>query len=140
MDLESTLIKMEEVPGFLTQFQTVVRMMMHPDLTGTPENVSVLMVMLPVGTATGLHNHKTSDEYEYIVSGTGVLEAGDRKDIPVEPFMMVYNPLGIMHEIRNTGNETMYLLRIHVPALIPEEAGDIIDKAIAEAKKREEHM
>ena len=140
MNLESIVIKMEDVPGALTQFQTVVRMLIHPEITDTPENVSVLMVMLPVGTATGLHKHKESDEYEYIVSGTGVLEAGDRKDIPVEPFMMVYNPLGIMHEIRNTGDETMYLLRIHVPALIPEEPGDIIDKAITEAKGRKEDM
>jgi len=137
--MESTLIRMEEGPGVVTQFQTVVRMLMHPEITGTPQNVSVLAVTLPSGTATGLHQHKDSDEYEYIVSGTGVLEAGDRKDIPVEPFMMVHNPSGIMHEIRNTGTETMYLLRIHVPALIPEEAGDIIDKAITEAKKRAEN-
>jgi len=122
--MESNLIRMEEVPGVLTQFQTVVRMLMHPEITATRQNVSVLTVTLPPGTATGLHQHKKSDEYEYVVSGTGLLEAGDRKEIPVQPFMIVHNPLGIMHETRNTGTETMYLLRIHVPALMPEEAGD----------------
>lgn len=135
MSSKSTVVRMKDVPGVTSPFQTVVRMLLHPEITGTPQSASVLMVTLPPGTSTSLHNHVDSDEWEYVVSGSGVLEAGDKKDIPVEAFSMVLNPKGIMHEVKNTSAETMYLLRLHIPALKPSQPGDLIDKAIQEAKK-----
>ena len=110
-------------------------MLMHPDFMHMGRDISVLWVTLPPGASTGFHQHADQAEYEYIVSGTGVLNAGDEV-IPVAPFMLVLNPPGLVHNIENTGGETMYLLRFHVPSLSGDSVhGDLIGKCIEAAKK-----
>lgn len=114
-------LKIGDAPGVPTPTETTIKLPIHPMVSGTPEcpPISILWVIIPPGHATSLHNHEVSDEYEYIVSGTGFLDVGEEKDIPVEPEMLVFNPMGMMHQVRNTGPDTMKLLRVHVPPLVP---------------------
>jgi len=135
-DLRGFQLKIKDVPGVATPSQTTVKLPIHPEVTGIPKTmpISFLWVIIPPGCSTDLHAHEFSDEYEYIVSGTGLLEAGQEKDIALEPEMLVYNPLGIVHRVKNTGKDTVKLLRVHVPPLKPVEPGDPIEKAINKAK------
>ena len=128
-------IKISDVPGATTPSKTTVKLPIHPEVTGIPKTapISILWVIIPPGLSTGLHDHELSDEYEYIVSGTGLLEVGQEKDIPVEPEMLVFNPQGVMHEVKNTGKDTMKLLRVHVPPLKPP-AGGHLEKALNDTK------
>ena len=113
--------KIQDVPGVITPTQTTVKLPIHPMITGTPKTapISILWVVIPPGCSTSRHNHEFSDEYEYIASGTGFLDVDQEKDIAVEPEMLVFNPKGIMHQVRNTGKDTIKLLRVHVPPLKP---------------------
>lgn len=137
MALKTLQIKMDDVPGVPTPTGTTLKVPIHPEVTGTPQTapISFLIVIMPPGSSTSLHAHDDSDEYEYVLSGTGELEVGDKKGIPVEADMAVVNLRSVMHEIKNTGKDTMRLLRIHVPPLKPGQPGDAIDKTINEAKK-----
>jgi mannose-6-phosphate isomerase-like protein (cupin superfamily) len=124
-------VKCDEVEGVKTQFGSEVKMLMHPALQELGRDISVIWVTLPPMASTGLHSHPGQAEFEFVASGTGVLEAGGDK-IQVGPNMLVLNPPGLQHNVRNTGKETMHLLRLHAPSL-PEE--DLIGKCIAAAKK-----
>ncbi|MBW1837265.1 MAG: cupin domain-containing protein [Deltaproteobacteria bacterium] len=125
---KSIIVKCQDIDGVRTDFGSEVKMLMHPQFTEMDHDVSVLWVTLPPGSSTGRHNHPDQDEFEYIVSGQGVLYAGEAEGISVEPFMMVLNPSGLFHNVVNTGSETMYLLRIHVPSL---QAGSVHGNLIA---------
>jgi mannose-6-phosphate isomerase-like protein (cupin superfamily) len=128
---KSIIIKSEEVEGVKTQFGSEVKMLMHPALMVLSRDVSMLWVTLPPGASTGRHQHPDQAEYEYIVSGQGVLETGQEK-IRVKGKMLAFNPPGLEHNVRNTGKTIMYLLRFHVPSL-PNE--DLIAKCIEAAKR-----
>ena len=135
MNSRSFQVKIQDVPGVATPSQTTVKLPIHPEVTGIPKTtpISILWVIVPPGCSTGRHAHELSDEYEYIASGTGLLSVGQEEDIAIEPEMFIYNPQGVTHEARNTGKETMKLLRVHVPPLKPSAPGDSIDRAINEA-------
>ena len=132
---KSIIVKYEGVKGIRTQFGSEVKMLMHPALRDLDRDVSVLWVTLPPGASTGLHRHPEQAEFEYIVSGKGVLETGQDK-IPVEPKILVFNPPGLDHNVSNTGKEIMYLLRFHVPSLpVGDPKEDLIGKCIEAAKR-----
>jgi mannose-6-phosphate isomerase-like protein (cupin superfamily) len=133
---QSIIVRCQDVEGIETPFGSEIKMIMHPAFTDMDRDVSALWVTLPPGASTGLHNHPGQAEFEYIVTGKGILRAGDRKDIPVEPFMLVLNPPGLDHNVENTGTETMILLRFHVPSLPGEGVhGNLIGRCIEAAKK-----
>jgi mannose-6-phosphate isomerase-like protein (cupin superfamily) len=129
---KSMMIKCEEVPGIQTPFGSEVKMLMHPALQDLDRDVSVLWVTLPPEASTGRHNHPEQAEYEYVACGKGILEAGEDR-MEVEPQMLVYNPPGLFHNVRNTGKTTLCLLRFHVPSL-PKGEG-LIGKCIEAAKR-----
>ena len=107
--------------------------MLMPPLTDLDRDVSVLWVTLPPEASTGLHNHPEQAEIEYVASGQGILEAAQEK-IQVEANMLVLNPPGLHYNVVNTGEETMHLLRFHVPSL-PEGQG-VSGKCIEVAKRK----
>jgi len=129
---KSIIVKCEEVVGVKTQFGSEVKMLMHPAIQDLNRDASVLWVTLPPKASTGLHRHAGQAEFEYVASGKGVLEAGQDK-IQVEANMLVFNPPGLLHNVRNTGEATMHLLRFHVPSLPKEE--ELIGKCIEAAKR-----
>jgi mannose-6-phosphate isomerase-like protein (cupin superfamily) len=129
---KSIIVKCEEVVGVKTQFGSEVKMLMHPAIQDLNRDASVLWVTLPPQASTGLHRHPGQAEFEYVASGKGVLEAGQDK-IQVEANMLVFNPPGLLHNVRNTGEATMHLLRFHVPSLPKEE--ELIGKCIEAAKR-----
>lgn len=131
-DKRSIIVKCDEVEGVKTQYGSEVKMLMHPAFMDLGRDASVLWVILPAGASTGLHNHPEQGEFEYVASGKGILEAGQEK-IQVEARMMVFNPPGLYHNVTNTGQEVLHLLRIHVPSL-PENAG-VAGKCIEAAKR-----
>jgi mannose-6-phosphate isomerase-like protein (cupin superfamily) len=128
---KSIIVKWEEVEGIKTPFGSEVKMLMHPAFMDLNKDASVLWVTLPPGSSTGRHHHADQAEFEYIVSGRGILESGQEK-IPVEPMLLVFNPPGLDHNVINTGKENLYLLRFHAPSL-PKE--DLIAKCIEAARR-----
>ena len=132
---KSIVVKCEAVQGVQTPFGSEVKMLMHPELMDLKRDVSVIWVTLPPGATTGLHCHPEQAELEYIASGKGILEAGEDR-IEVEPQMLVFNPPGLYHNVRNTGKTTLHLLRVHVPSLPKGE--ELIGKCIEAARQSSE--
>ncbi len=132
-DQKSIVVKCEAIEGVQTPFGSEVKMLMHPELMDLKRDVSVIWVTLPPEASTGLHCHPEQAELEYIASGRGILEAGDER-IEVEPQMLVFNPPGLYHNVRNTGKATLHLLRVHVPSLPKGE--ELIGKCIEAARER----
>ena len=128
---KSIVVKCEAVKGVKTPFGSEVKMLMHPELMDLKRDVSVIWVTLPPGATTGLHCHPEEVELEYIASGNGILDAGADR-IEVEPQMLVFNPPGLYHNVRNTGKEILRLLRVHIPALPKGE--ELIGKCIEAAR------
>lgn len=106
-----------DVPGIKTSTGTTVKMLIHPKSTGIPATVplSILMVILPPDTQIKEHILETCDEYEFFVSGKGILHRAGKEAGLVEANTVVYNPKGISHKVKDTGSETMSLIRVHIP-------------------------
>ena len=133
--LQQFQLKIGDVPGVTTPDGTTIKLPIHPLVTGIPKTapISILWVIIPPGCSTARHCHEISDEYEYIVSGTGLLDVGPEKDIALEPEMFVFNPMGVMHQVKNTGKDVVILLRVHVPPL-ESKPGKANEEAIKQAK------
>jgi mannose-6-phosphate isomerase-like protein (cupin superfamily) len=68
---------------------------------------------LPPGSVCGEHLHSRTEELYYIISGTGDLVL-DGVPHPVQPGQLIANPLGVRHELRNTGDTDLNWLVIEV--------------------------
>jgi mannose-6-phosphate isomerase-like protein (cupin superfamily) len=133
---KSIIVRCMHNEGIKTRFGSEVKMLIHPAFTRMEQNASALWVTLPPGASTGRHNHPNEVEFEYIVSGKGILKTGDDETVVVEPFMLVLNPPGLDHNVVNTGSEIMHLLRVHVPSLPGEGTHEnLIDQCIQAAKR-----
>lgn len=46
-----------------------------------------------------LHSHHT-EEFFYVLSGDGIMQIGDEKDIEVKPYDLIYTPPDVPHSIK----------------------------------------
>jgi oxalate decarboxylase/phosphoglucose isomerase-like protein (cupin superfamily) len=78
--------------------------------------VSFMHVVLLPGAGHERHNHPTSDEILYILSGRGEQMVDDAHTFPVRAGQAVFIPMGAFHSTINTGWEPLMLLAIYAPA------------------------
>lgn len=76
---------------------------------------------LPAGGASGVHLHSRTEQFDYVVSGSGVMTI-DGVDHPVAAGDLLTTCLGTRHGIRNVGDEDLIWLVIEVsgPGMVPE--------------------
>jgi mannose-6-phosphate isomerase-like protein (cupin superfamily) len=136
MSLKGFRTRLENVPKVITPNGIGLQIPVHAEVTGPSQEapVSLFVITFPPGVASPPHNHE-SDEYEYVLSGTGKLDSGDEKGIPLVPNTIAYNPKGIMHQIKNTGSEPLTVLKVHVPPVTPHGPDDIFTTQAIEAAK-----
>ncbi|WP_199440246.1 cupin domain-containing protein [Umezawaea beigongshangensis] len=68
---------------------------------------------LPPGAASGVHLHSRTEQFDYVVSGSGVMTI-DGVDHPVAAGDLITTCLGTRHGIRNTGAEDLVWLVVEV--------------------------
>ena len=78
------------------------------------------VVLLP-GKGHDRHNHPTSEEILFVLSGEGEQMLDDGAPFPVRAGDTIYVPIAVYHATRNTGWEPLRLLAIYNPGG-PEEA------------------
>ena len=66
------------------------------------------------GQASSCHQHDSSEEFVYVVSGVGEVTVG-KETSPLKRNVMVYGPPGIPHQYRNTGSEDLVLFVVYSP-------------------------
>lgn len=112
------IIKGWDVEGYKVAPPTerVLKVLMSPEVTDTSQLTALLSIITP-GSTTGLHMHET-DEFMYVVTGRGEAIIAGRK-AAIEPDMLVHAPAKVMHEMKNTGAETLKLFCVYSPPLKP---------------------
>jgi mannose-6-phosphate isomerase-like protein (cupin superfamily) len=83
------------------------------DTDGKMNNVEILIVS---GFQIAPHVHGSSDEYFYIVSGTGEYQLGE-ETIAIEKGDVFTAPPGVSHAVVNTGTEPLLLLSTFCPPI-----------------------
>ena len=92
----------------------VIKWLVSPD--NTPgANISFGQVVLLPGEGHTRHNHPTSEEILYVLSGTGEQMVDDKPAFPVRAGDTIYIPTAIYHSTVNTGWEPMVILAIYNP-------------------------
>lgn len=85
----------------------------HPDM-----RASFAKVALGEGGSLPAHKHDKTEELAYILSGEGyVINYIDdkKKEIPIKEGYVWYNPPGVWHTFRNTGDEPLTLIMAVIP-------------------------
>lgn len=75
------------------------------------EHGKVITCAIHAGGSIGLHTHKTSDDINFVLSGTGVAVC-DGQEEPLEAGVCHICPKGSAHSIANTGSDDLLLLTI----------------------------
>ena len=80
------------------------------------DTISIYLIRMLPGASLGPHFHKTHDEIEYVIRGTGkLLVHGEWVDM--KPGTFHFNPTTNVHGSRNTGNEPLVVLIMFTPAM-----------------------
>ena len=88
----------DEQPPFVTKDGSTIRSLL--DLSNAPvRNQSLAEAFLPTGAATQRHYHLVSEEFYYVLEGSGVMEVGGVVR-EVGPGDAVLIPPGAWHELR----------------------------------------
>lgn len=92
----------------------VIKWLVSPDST-PGANISFGQVVLLPGEGHTRHNHPTSEEILYVLSGTGEQMVDDKPSFTVRAGDTIYIPTAIYHSTINTGWEPLVLLAIYNP-------------------------
>jgi oxalate decarboxylase/phosphoglucose isomerase-like protein (cupin superfamily) len=92
----------------------VIKWLVSPDLN-PGANITFGQVVLLPGEGHTRHNHPTSEEILYVLSGTGEQMVDDRPAFTVRGGDTIYIPTAIYHSTVNTGWEPLVLLAIYNP-------------------------
>lgn len=82
------------------------------------QNVTFGLAEFPAGSNPGGHTHDQQEEIIYILEGTGKFKT-DTEDIILEPGLAIYVPPGLEHAVINDGPETIRLITLFSPQVIP---------------------
>lgn len=98
--------KREAQVPFTTKDGSTIRSLL--DLSNAPvAKQSLAEASLPAGVATERHYHRLSEEFYYVLSGSGRMEIeGDEREVVVGDAILI--PAGAWHQIR--AQETMVFL------------------------------
>jgi quercetin dioxygenase-like cupin family protein len=82
------------------------------------ENLTFGVADFPGGTLASAHTHDTQEEILYVLSGKGAIIAGE-KEIRMVPGVAVFIPPMLSHQIRADGDETLRVVTLFSPPVIP---------------------
>lgn len=110
-----------------------IKMMLAPDVRNVPE-ITFSHAIIDPGSQTDYHKHDRP-ELIMILSGRGIAVC-DGKETPIEPDMALWAKAGEMHQIRNTGPESIKLATVFVPGYTVQENIGRIMKAAEDARSK----
>jgi quercetin dioxygenase-like cupin family protein len=86
------------------------------------ESTVVGMSVFPPGAKHDLHRHPHAEEWEYVLSGSGVKRT-EGVDVPISAGDVVFTPRDTYHGVANTSDETLTTLWGYTGAASLEQAG-----------------
>lgn len=109
----------DEATPYTTKDGSLIRELAHPALSSA-ENLSLAEAVIEPGGETGAHIHRTSEEIYHFLAGKGVMGLG-RERFAVGPGDTVVIAPGVVHWVRNEGEESMRILCCCSPAYAHED-------------------
>jgi mannose-6-phosphate isomerase-like protein (cupin superfamily) len=102
------------VPAFTTKDGSEIReLLAHRN--SSIRNQSLAEARLPPGGATTPHYHPRTEEIYYLLSGTGRMRIGEElRDVAAGDAIAI--PPGQVHQIQNTGRDTLLFLCCCAPS------------------------
>jgi oxalate decarboxylase/phosphoglucose isomerase-like protein (cupin superfamily) len=91
-----------------------IKWFVTPDRTKGARMTFGEVILLP-GLGHDRHNHPTSEEILYVLSGEGMQMLDDGEPFPVKAGDTIFVPTAVFHSTKNTGWEPMRLLAIYNP-------------------------
>lgn len=82
------------------------------------KHITFGLAEFPVGSNPGGHTHQLEEEIIYILQGTGKLRT-ETEEVQLEPGVAVYVPPGVEHAVVNDGAETIRLITLFSPQVVP---------------------
>lgn len=82
------------------------------------QNLVFGLADFPAGTLAAPHTHEAEEEILYVISGTGAIIA-EEGEIRFEPGVAVLILPGVPHQIRVDGEETLRVVTVFSPPVIP---------------------
>ena len=80
------------------------------------DTITAYLIRMGPGAELGPHVHRTHDEIEYYISGTGLLFVNDTW-VPIRAGTIHFNPMGKAHGAKNTGSKPLVALIAFTPAM-----------------------
>ena len=122
----------EEGQTISEPYKRHIKVMLTPDKRNVPEITFSHAIIYP-HSQTDYHSHDRP-ELILIVSGRGI-SVCDGKETPIEPDMALWVKAGEMHQVINTGDESIKLATVFVPGYTAKENLDRIVQAAEKAKR-----
>jgi oxalate decarboxylase/phosphoglucose isomerase-like protein (cupin superfamily) len=91
-----------------------IKWLVTPDRTEGASMTFGEVILLP-GLGHDRHNHPTSEEILYVLSGEGMQMLDDGEPFPVKAGDTIFVPTAVFHSTKNTGWEPLRLLAIYNP-------------------------
>ncbi len=105
--------KHKDTLGSGGELQIYVDAETHPEARG-----GFAKFTLGVGGSLPVHKHDKTEEFAYFISGEGMaigFKDGEPQELPVRAGNVWYNPPGVWHTIKNTGDEPLVLVFAVIP-------------------------
>jgi mannose-6-phosphate isomerase-like protein (cupin superfamily) len=129
------IVRCWEEPGVTIKapFKRTIKVFLAPDTRDVPE-ICYSHAIIDPGSQTDYHKHDRPELIQ-ILSGRGIAIC-DGKETPVEPDMALWVKAGEMHQMINTGPESMKLATVFVPGYTARQNLDRIIKAAEAANEK----
>jgi mannose-6-phosphate isomerase-like protein (cupin superfamily) len=115
MDQKKHFLKASEVEAVVKTNGRNSKLMVSEFEMGSQGFAAGMHLMEPGGQSE-VHVHEKEQEAMYFYSGTGVCTVGDEEyEIVPESFLLA--PIGVKHQIRNTGSEPLKFVWVYCPPL-----------------------
>ena len=110
----SVTTALHEVSPYITRDGSEIRELLHPSRHAV-RNQSLAEAVIPPGTATLLHRHKTSEEIYHVTQGNGLMTLGGETFAIAVGDSVAIAP-GTPHRVENTGPGALHILCCCAPA------------------------
>lgn len=104
----------KELDSYTTKDKSEITEIFHPN-NSQLRNCSLALALVRPGEETILHKHTCSEEIYFILEGEGCITVGSKKNEVMKDDSILLKP-GIMHKIKNCGENDLKILCISSPA------------------------
>jgi mannose-6-phosphate isomerase-like protein (cupin superfamily) len=114
-----TIIHRDDVKPLVNERGETIRELASPKLSGLSDH-SLAESIIPPGTSTIPHHHRTGEEVYYVLRGRGRITLNDQTH-DVGPGDAITILPGTFHHLVNTGDEELVVLCSCAPAYSPDD-------------------